>query len=64
MKTYARIQDGQVAEFFSTDDDITQMFYPSLVWVDVTDITPAPAYGSSATETDSVWSFGSIAANP
>ena len=35
MKTYARIQDGRVAELFATDGDITSMFNPALVWVDV-----------------------------
>lgn len=34
MKTYARIQDGRVAELFATDGDITQMFHPALVWVE------------------------------
>jgi hypothetical protein len=33
--TYARIQDGIVAELFTTDGDITTMFNPSLVWVPV-----------------------------
>jgi len=36
MKTYARIEGGRVAEFFSTASDIRQLFHPSLVWVDVT----------------------------
>jgi hypothetical protein len=35
MKTYARIQDGLVAELLKTDGDITSMFHPTLVWVDV-----------------------------
>ncbi len=35
MKTYARIQDGLVAELLKTDGDITSMFNPALVWVDV-----------------------------
>jgi hypothetical protein len=35
-KTFARIQDGVVAELFATDADITQLFAPALVWVDVT----------------------------
>lgn len=34
MKTYARIQDGRVAELFATDGDITQMFHPALSWVE------------------------------
>jgi hypothetical protein len=36
MRTYARIQDGIVAELLKTGSDITKMFSPSLVWVDVT----------------------------
>jgi hypothetical protein len=35
MKTYARIQDGLIAELLKTDGDITSMFSPVLVWVDV-----------------------------
>ncbi len=35
MKTYARIEDGRVAEFFSTASDIRQLFHPSLIWVDL-----------------------------
>jgi hypothetical protein len=37
-KTFARIQDGAVAELFATDADISLLFAPALVWVDVTDI--------------------------
>jgi hypothetical protein len=36
MKTYARIQDGRVAELFATDADMRQLFHASLMWVDVT----------------------------
>ena len=35
MKTYARIQDGRVAELFATDDDITKMFHRDITWVNV-----------------------------
>ena len=35
MKTYARIENGIVAELLKTDGDITRMFNPTLVWVDV-----------------------------
>lgn len=45
MKTYARIEDGQVAELFQTDGDISQMFHPSLVWMDVTNSNPQPQPG-------------------
>jgi hypothetical protein len=34
MRTYARIQNGIVAELLKTDGDITRMFNPALVWVD------------------------------
>ncbi len=43
-KTYARIQDGCVAELLVTDKDITAMFNPALIWVDVT-ATPDVAAG-------------------
>lgn len=36
MKTFARMQDGRVAELLTTDMDIRTMFHPSLVWQDVT----------------------------
>jgi hypothetical protein len=39
MKTYARIQEGVVAELLKTDNDITTMFVPSLLWVDVSSDT-------------------------
>ena len=35
MRTYVRIQDGVVAEILETDLDITQLFVPTLVWVDI-----------------------------
>jgi len=35
MRTYARIQDGMVAELLRTDGDITKMFNAALVWMDV-----------------------------
>ena len=35
MKTYARIENGIVAELLKTEGDITRMFNPALVWVDV-----------------------------
>jgi len=38
-KTFARIQDGAVAELFATDADISSLFAPALVWVDVTGIS-------------------------
>lgn len=38
MKTYARIQDGVVAELLTTDADIAEMFHPELTWLDVTTV--------------------------
>lgn len=35
MRTFARIQDGVVAELLKTDADIKSLFAPGLVWVDV-----------------------------
>lgn len=35
MKTYARIQDGFVAELVRTNGDIAAMFNSGLVWSDV-----------------------------
>ena len=57
MKTYARILDGMVMELFSTDGDITQMFNPALIWVDVSETTPLPSFGWTATEVDGDWTF-------
>lgn len=41
MKKYARIANGKVAELFSTDGDISEMFHPSIVWVEIATLTPA-----------------------
>ena len=57
METYARIDGGIVVELFQTSGDMADMFYPSLVWVDITNVTPMPTYYWSATETDGTWSF-------
>lgn len=45
MKTYARIDNGVVAELIETEGDIAAMFHPSIVWIDVTDAEPQPAVG-------------------
>lgn len=45
MNTYARIQNGVVAELFETDGNIAQMFHADLEWDDVTNITPLPQQG-------------------
>lgn len=41
-KSYARIQDGIVAELFETEADIRDLFNPALVWVDVTGRATVP----------------------
>ncbi len=38
MHTYARIVNSAVMELFSTTADITTLFPPSIVWVDVTNL--------------------------
>lgn len=64
MKKYARIYNGAVFEFFETDGDITQMFHPDFIWVDVTNTVPAPEEGWDAAETDGIWSFAPHVAPP
>jgi hypothetical protein len=56
MKTYARINDGLVQEIFATDDDISKVFHPAMVWVDVTSISEI-GVGWIATEIDNTWTF-------
>ncbi|WP_347904448.1 tail fiber assembly protein [Pseudomonas purpurea] len=36
MNKYTRIESGAVAELLEVEGDITEMFHPDLVWVDVT----------------------------
>jgi len=55
MHTYARVSDGLVHELFSTEGDITEMFHPDLIWVDITRQDPAPVVGWSATESADGW---------
>lgn len=52
MKTYARIDNGIVAELFSTDGDITEMFHPDLVWVEVPDEAVAVGWTYAAGKFD------------
>lgn len=42
MKNYARIEDKRVAEIVALDVEPDALYHPSLVWVDVTNINPAP----------------------
>lgn len=56
MARYARVYDGRVAELFETDGDITQMFPPAIIWVNI-DEQPAVQYGWIAEFIDGVWKF-------
>ncbi|WP_256576900.1 MULTISPECIES: DUF4376 domain-containing protein [unclassified Pseudomonas] len=56
MRTYAWIYDGAVAELTETSGDISTMYHPSFLWVEVPpDI--APKVGWLAHQEDDVWSF-------
>lgn len=57
MALYARIDNGKVAEFFETGDDITTLFNPALIWSDVTGLVPPPQEGWIATDNNGIWSF-------
>jgi hypothetical protein len=45
-RTYARIWEGQVVELLDTDRDISTMFHPALLWIDVTDEEEMPELGA------------------
>jgi len=36
MRTYARIQSDNVAEIFTTPQDINKLFHQNLLWIEVT----------------------------
>lgn len=57
MKTYANIDAGVVQYLLPADGDITEMFHPDMIWVDVTDAIPSIVAGWTAVEIDGVWSF-------
>ncbi len=44
MKTFARLQDGLVAELLNTEHSIHTLFHPDMVWLDVSG-EPAVATG-------------------
>lgn len=56
MTLYARIQDGVVFELLETDGDLTLMFPPELIWVNVDGIVGIDQ-NWVATEENGVWSF-------
>jgi hypothetical protein len=46
LKIYIRVdENGNSFEYFSTEGDITTMFPPDLIWIDVTDVDPLPPLG-------------------
>ena len=47
MRTYARIYAGAIVEFITLEDaqDITTMFHPDFIWIEITGLQPAPLYG-------------------
>lgn len=44
MKTYARIQNGRVAELLKLGSDPSALYHPSLLWIDVSAM-PSVALG-------------------
>lgn len=45
MKNYARIDGGVIVELFATDGDMSEMFHPDLVWVEIPDgVSPASGW--------------------
>ncbi|MFJ5159433.1 tail fiber assembly protein [Pantoea sp. NPDC088449] len=52
MARYARINENLVAEIFETDNDISEMFHPDIVWVDVSKLSPAPEVGWSYSDSE------------
>lgn len=57
MKKYVRIEDTKVVDSFETDGIIEEMFHPSWLWVEVTDVKDIPERGWAAAHTDGAWSF-------
>jgi hypothetical protein len=57
MKEYAHIQDGLVVDTFETEGDITEMFHPSWLWVEITGVDVKPKSGWKAEESVDGWSF-------
>jgi len=55
MRKFARIQDGRVVELFTHPTDISSMFHPALVWLDVSSMNPTVAEG---------WNYDGVALSP
>ena len=64
MTTYARIQGNTVFELVTPSDGVSigSLYNSALLWVDVTNVSPAPAAGWSAVETGGSWTFSPPAA--
>jgi hypothetical protein len=62
MAAWARIDGGAVVELIGFDP--TGRFNPAMIWVDITNTTPAPLSGWSATESGGVWTFAAPPAPP
>lgn len=58
-KTYAWINNGSVGQIISTDVDISTLYAPGFVasCVDVTNVSPIPAEGDIAAQTNGTWLF-------
>ncbi|WP_336341755.1 tail fiber assembly protein [Pseudomonas atacamensis] len=58
MKTFARVQDGLVSELIliNEDQDITEMFHPSMIWVDASNVEGV-CENWLATNDNGVWLF-------
>ena len=41
MHNYARVQDGVVQEILATDQPVENLFHPDLIWVRLSDGSPA-----------------------
>lgn len=57
MKTYAHVYNGFIVELFSTDEDISTLFHPSLIWVDITE-SPEVIAGWAAEQINGEWVMG------
>lgn len=68
MSTYARVQDGIVAELFAPPSGVVleDCFAPSVAsqFVDITAVDPAPLPGWTATQRGSTWSFSAPPSPP
>lgn len=61
---YALIQNSIISEIFETDGDITRMFHPDLIWLNISKINPEPQEGWTATQTGDRWIFEELFVAP